>query len=57
MLCDYPRAPFLAAVATALEYGLFDLERLERLVLRHVGRDYFVLPSQDDDPENDDEEE
>jgi hypothetical protein len=56
MLCDYPRAPFLAAVATALEYGLFDLERLERLVLRHVGRDYFVLPSQDD-PEDDDEEE
>jgi transposase len=57
MLCDYPREPLLAAVATALQYGLFDLERLERLVLRHVGRDYFVLPSQDDDPEDDDEEE
>jgi len=57
MLRDYPREALLAAVATALEYGLFDLERLERLVLRHVGRDYFVLPSQDDDPEDDDEEE
>jgi transposase len=57
MLRDYPREPFLAAAATALEYGLFDLDRLERLVLRHVGRDYFVLPSQDDDPEEDDEEE
>jgi len=57
MLGDYPREPLLAAVATALEYGLFDLQRLERLVLRHVGRDYFVLPSQDDDPEDDDEEE
>ena len=57
MLRDYPREPLLAAVATALEYGLFDLQRLERLVLRHVGRDYFVLPSQEDDPEDDDEEE
>jgi transposase len=57
MLRDYPREPLLAAVATALHYGLFDLERLERLVLRNVGRDYFVLPSQEDDPEDDDEEE
>jgi hypothetical protein len=57
MLRDYPREPLLAAVATALQYGLFDLDRLERLVLRHVGRDYFVLPSQEDDPEDDDEEE
>jgi len=57
MLRDYPREPLLAAVDTALQYGLFDLERLERLVLRHVGRDYFVLPGQDDDPEDDDEEE
>jgi len=57
MLRDYPRDPLLAAVATALEYGLFDLDRLERLVLRHVGREYFVLPSQEDDPEDDDEEE
>jgi len=57
MLRDYPREPFLAAVATAFQYGLFDLDRLERLVLRHVGRDYFVLPSQEDDPEEDDEEE
>ncbi|MDI7269073.1 MAG: IS21 family transposase [Myxococcota bacterium] len=56
MLRDYPREPFLAAVRTAQEYGLYDLERLERLVLRHLGRDYFVLPSQEDDPEDDDEE-
>jgi transposase len=43
MVRDYPRAPLLAAVATALEFGLFDLERLDRMVLRHIGRDYFVL--------------
>ena len=32
----YPREPFLAAVAQALKFGLFDLTRLEHLVLRHV---------------------
>jgi len=57
MLRDYPREPFLTAVRIAQEYGLYDLERLERLVLRHVGRETFVLPSQEDDPEDDDEEE
>ena len=43
MVRDYPRAPLLAAVRTAQEYGLFDLERLDRMVLRHIARDYFVL--------------
>jgi transposase len=43
MVRDYPRGPLLAAIGTALEYGLFDLERLDRMVLRHIGRDYFVL--------------
>lgn len=43
MLRDYPRAPLLAAIGTALQYGLFDLERLDRMVLRHIARDYFVL--------------
>ena len=48
MVRDYPRAPLLAAIATALEYGLFDLDRLDRMVLRHIARDYFVLdPSAD----------
>jgi transposase len=43
MLRDYPRPPLLAAVDKALEYGLFDLDRLDRMVLRNVARDYFVL--------------
>lgn len=43
MVRDYPRAPLLVAVSTALEYGLFDLDRLDRMVLRHIARDYFVL--------------
>jgi hypothetical protein len=47
---DYPREPFLTAVHSALTYGLFDLERLERMVLRHIAHDYFRVPS-DPDPD------
>ena len=41
---DYPRDSLLAAVAHADHYGLFDLDRLERLVLKHIAHDYFVVP-------------
>ena len=44
MVRDYPREPLVAAVKTAQHYGLFDLERLERLILRQIASDYFVLP-------------
>jgi transposase len=44
MLRDYPRAPFLAAVRQAEPYGLFDLDRLERMVLKQIAHDYFILP-------------
>ena len=43
LLAKQGRAPLLVAVATALEFGLFDLDRLDRIVLRHIARDYFVL--------------
>ena len=52
MAQDYPREPFLAAVATALAYGLFDLDRLDRMVLRHIAKDYFVLDEAVPDPCN-----
>ena len=45
----YPAAPFLAAVAQALHYGLFDLARLERLILEHVAGDFFALDGEDPD--------
>jgi len=45
----YPREPFLAAVEQALKFGLFDLTRLEHLVLRHVAGDFFALGDDDDD--------
>jgi hypothetical protein len=41
---DYPRKPFLAAVVEAAHFGLYDLERLDRMVLRHIAHDYFVVP-------------
>ena len=51
---SYPPQPFLAAVEQALKYGLFDLARLETLVLRHVAGDFFALDdeTQDDTPDD-----
>ena len=39
----YPAEPFLAAIEQALHYGLFDLSRLERLILERVAGDFFDL--------------
>ena len=47
---EYPREPLLAAVREAARYGLYDLDRLERMILRRVVRDYFLL----DDGSHDD---
>jgi hypothetical protein len=48
---EYPREPLLGAVREAAHYGLYDLDRLERMILRRVVREYFVLDrgAQDDD--------
>src|ERR1035437_5328989 len=50
LLKEYPREPFLAAVREAAQYGLYDLDRLERMILRRVARDYFLLLDTDSDP-------
>ena len=42
---DYPRQPFLAAIADAAHFGLYDLDRLERMVLRNIATEYFVVPA------------
>lgn len=59
MLRDYPREPLLTALQRADEYGLYDLDRVERLILRQIAHDYFVLPTKrregQDDEENNDE--
>lgn len=43
MLQEYPREAFLTALAEAERYRLFDLDRLEKMVLRQIADDYFVL--------------
>jgi transposase len=48
---EYPREPLLGAVRDAAHYGLYDLDRLERMILRRVAREYF-LP--DPGPQEDD---
>jgi Mu transposase-like protein len=48
LLREYPREPFLAAVREAAQYGLYDLDRLERMILRRVARDYFLLDTESD---------
>ena len=52
LLREYPREPFLAAVAEAAHYGLYDLDRLERMILRRVARDYFLM--REKEPESND---
>jgi hypothetical protein len=46
MVREYPRQPLLAAVRTAAHYGLYDLERLEEMVLRRIAKDYFLVPEE-----------
>jgi hypothetical protein len=50
---SYPVQPFLDAIEQALKYGLFDLGRLETLVLRQVAGDFFALDDNGQDDAND----
>jgi transposase len=45
----YPAGPFIAAIEQALQYGLFDLGRLEDLILKQVAGDFFALAVGEDD--------
>ncbi len=50
-LCDlknaYPFEPFKKAVEKALHYGLYDLKRLESIILTYVAGDFFNLDLED----------
>lgn len=48
MTQDYPREPLRAAIERAERYGLYDLDRLERLVLDLITGEYFQLDAQGD---------
>jgi transposase len=52
---DYPAAPLAAAIEAAAHYGLYDLDRLERMILRNIATAYFVVPDERNDPEPGDE--
>jgi len=39
----YPVGPFMDAVEEALHYGLYDLARLEKMILKNTGGDFFNL--------------
>jgi len=47
MAREYPRDAFLSAIAEAAHYGLYELDRLERMILRRVASDYFQLENKD----------
>lgn len=50
---DYPAAPLHAAIETAAHYGLYDLDRLERMILRNVATAYFIVPADRDNSDDD----
>ena len=43
----YPHKAFLGAVEEALRYGLFDLTRLEQMILKGVANDFFGADHED----------
>jgi transposase len=49
MFVEYPSEPLVTGVRSALEYGLLDLERIERVVLRQIERDFFRQTEEDGD--------
>lgn len=51
MWLEYPQEPLDTALRVALEHGLFELRRIETLVLRHVAGDFFRLRPKGDDDE------
>jgi len=40
---NYPSGPFMAAVEKAFVYGLYDLTRLEKMILNNTSGDFFDL--------------
>ena len=54
MAREYPREPMMQALDVAARYGLYELDRVETIVLRAIASDYFLLDP-DPDKENDDD--
>ncbi|MCP4682311.1 MAG: hypothetical protein GY864_08245 [Desulfobacterales bacterium] len=43
----YPEDAFLKALNQALHYGLYDLNRLEQMILKHVAGDFFNIEEEE----------
>jgi hypothetical protein len=43
MAREYPRDAFLSAATEASHYGLYDLDRVESMILRRIATEYFQL--------------
>jgi len=56
MVDDYPHDALIAALAEAVRFGMTDLERLERMALRRIARDFFPHPTLETDDEDDDDD-
>lgn len=46
MVREYPREPLRHAIERAHQYGLYDLDRLEKIILRFIAEEYFQLNPQ-----------
>jgi hypothetical protein len=44
MASDFPRGPLMDTVRVAMSYGLFDLERVETMLLRSLKDQFFLVP-------------
>jgi len=44
---DYPQNAFLSAITEALKYGLYDMIRLENMILKQIEGDFFNLGGDD----------
>ncbi len=40
---SYPEEPFIAGIKMAQQYGLYDLARVEKIILKNVAGDFFQL--------------
>jgi len=45
---SYPKQAFDQAIASAIKYGVFDLGRLEKIILTAIAGDFFELKAHDD---------
>jgi transposase len=55
MMEEYPAEPFDRAVTEALHFNMTDLERLDKMVLRNIAGEYFRLPMDETNTEEDNE--